>query len=195
MTQETEPDTPRRGLDWGTRIGVLVACGLVVALAATLLVTTTGMLKADPGKPGWEPIVAASEHGTKHGESGDGYQFQMTQRVVNDADQTVTIESIRSVPPDGFTEVEVGTLEWPSLLELDIFGLTDLQPVPVELAPGADLTIVLRYDVECLTEPRLTDGEVRILLDVTMGSIRQEVEVPGVAPIETFEPTVDLPAC
>lgn len=196
MTHETELEPPRRGLDWGTRIGILVACALVVALAVTLLINKTGMFEADPGEPGWEPIVAGNGHGTSYRASGDGYRFQLTQNVVNTADRPVTIVDIRAVAPRGFTVVETGTVvATTGVLELDFLGVINLQPAPVELAPGADLQLVLRFDVECVTSNPLTDAEVRINLDVAMGDVSQQVEVPGVAPIDKFEPAVDLPTC
>ncbi|MFU8875937.1 hypothetical protein [Micromonospora sp. SL4-19] len=95
----------------------------------------------------------------------------------------MTIEQIRTVPPHGLTEIEAGMVPANSWKEFDIFGEVPVTKPPFTVGAGRVTELFLRYRVDCLRAPRPAKASLRIMLTVSMGSVRQEVEVPDVRPV------------
>lgn len=169
-------------------IGAIV---VVLVLAAFAAVQLSGVLDARPGEPGWQPIEGSSLGGTtsRHGE------LEITQRVTNRKDQAVTVEQIRTSPPRGFAETEVGSIPANSWKELDLFDLIKVAKPPFTIRPGRSVELFVRYRVDCLPSSPPGKAPLRIMLTVSMGSVRQEVEVPDVRPISLMQTDPPTQVC
>lgn len=164
---------------------------VVLILAAFAAVQLSGALDAKPGEPGWQPIEGSSLGGTtaRHGE------LDITQRVTNRENEAVVVEEIRTSPPHGFAETELGSIPANSWKELDLFDLIKVSKPPFTIRPGGSVELFVRYRVDCLPSSPPGKAHLRIMLTVAMGSVRQEVEVPDVRPINLMQTHPPTPVC
>lgn len=189
-TESTRGYPSVRGRRRGPRalVGTIV---VVLVLAAFAAVQLSRVLDAGPGEPGWQPIEGSSVGGTtwQHGE------LDITQLVTNREEQAVTVEQIRTLPPPGFVETEVGGLPVNSWQELDLFDLIKAAKPPFTIGPGRSVKLFVRYRVDCLPSSPPKQISLRIMLTVSMGSVRQEVEVPDVRPISLVQTDPPTQVC
>jgi len=160
---------------WTRRTVLVVAAVVTVVVVATILLTRLG-----PGDPGWRPLIGQAHNHSSTGEAG----LQFAQDLKNDGDDDLVIESMRAEVPAGIAVKESGAV--PVGLWTEFYWLTPptLTHLPLKLAEGKQIRLVLRFHVTCPPAVAATRIPWRLFATVTSGSVRQEVEVGSLADIE-----------
>lgn len=174
-------------------IGALAAGCVLVAAVGIVAARCSGLFDAEPGEPGWRPLVSTGAHGAQHGTAPDG-QYRLTYAVTvrGQVHVPVTVESVRAVFPRGFVLREVGFTEHPPL-GVDAGQPLDRAPLVVE--PHSEHELVLRFQVECVPAGQVEDVLPQVHFLVRQGAVRQEVQLPDPPELTGFHPDAALPTC
>ncbi|KAA2252589.1 hypothetical protein F0L68_35360 [Solihabitans fulvus] len=177
---------PRRGRR------VLLALGGVALVGAVVgALVLSGVFDPGPGEPGWHPIVGSDVGG----DSTTGEKIGAEQQVTNTASQQITVERIRSEPPKGYVELDAGFVPANSWKWLDVFDLAPVTKPPVSIPAGHRAELWITYRASCRPAQHVSRVQMRVVLTVSMGAVRQDVEVPDTISIAVPAPDPALPPC